>query len=141
MFSINRMTEYATLVMARCAADPVTPMNATDLAAEIPLAPTTLRKLLQTLARQGLLISQRGRNGGFVLARPPSEITLAQVMEALDGPMRLTPCSHADMECHLQGVCKPRPHWLRISKEFLALLEATTLAQMVASSNTREPSP
>lgn len=139
MLTINRMTEYATLVMARFAADPAKPKSATDLAAEIPLAITTLRKLLQILAHHGLLISQKGRKGGFTLARPASEITMAQVLDAMEEPIALTHCSHANGACHLKDVCKPRTHWLRINKGIHSLLDSTTLIQMI--SDPKEPAP
>lgn len=139
MLSINRMTDYATLMLSRMAEEPHRSMSAAELAAEIPLAHTTIRKLLRILASQGVLISHKGRNGGFRLARPPAEISLAQVMEALDGPMNLTSCSRAMADCPLAQVCRPRNHLQRLGGKILALLEQTTLAELALS--TKELSP
>ncbi|MBF0272153.1 MAG: Rrf2 family transcriptional regulator [Magnetococcales bacterium] len=139
MSAINRMTEYATIVMVRLAAEQSQPISAAGLAAEIPLAPTTLRKLLQVLANRGLLISRKGRNGGFILARPASEINLAQVMDAMNDPLELIPCHNPTSVCTLAHVCKPRPHWMRINQGIRSLLENTTLTQMIAEA--KEPAP
>ncbi|MBF0626603.1 MAG: Rrf2 family transcriptional regulator [Magnetococcales bacterium] len=139
MLAVNRMTEYATLVMVRLAAEPFRAKSANELAAEIPLAPTTLRKLLQMLASQRLLTSRKGRNGGFALARPAAEITLAQVMEAMNDPLVLIPCQESSGSCPLARICTPRPHWMRINQGIRALLENTTLTQMVADDKEGAP--
>ncbi|MBF0192027.1 MAG: Rrf2 family transcriptional regulator [Magnetococcales bacterium] len=139
MFAINRMTEYATLVMVRLATQPDHPVSATGLAAEIPLAPSTLRKLLHVMTSQGLLISRKGRNGGFLLARPASKITLVQVMEAMHDPLELIPCHDPACVCPLAHVCKPRPHWMRIQQGIRSLLENVTLTQMVSDAQESAP--
>ncbi|MBF0340301.1 MAG: Rrf2 family transcriptional regulator [Magnetococcales bacterium] len=131
MLSVNRMTDYATLVLTRLACDPDHPQSAATLGGEIPLATATIRKVLRILASRGLLISRRGRGGGFILARPADQISLAQVLEAMDDPMILTACCHGGSGCPLGGVCQPRPHWLRISQGIRALLEETTLLNLV----------
>ncbi|MBF0309572.1 MAG: Rrf2 family transcriptional regulator [Magnetococcales bacterium] len=132
MMPINRLTDYATLLMTHLAVEPQTPRRAVELTATIPLAFTTIRKLLQILARQGLLISRKGRHGGFLLARPPAEITLKQVVEAMEGPLALTTCCRSGAECALLEACLPKGHWMRLNGAINALLEETTLEDLLA---------
>ncbi|MBF0284977.1 MAG: Rrf2 family transcriptional regulator [Magnetococcales bacterium] len=133
MITVNRMTDYAALVMTHFALQPERSRTALELGGEVPLPSATLRKLLRILTAQGLLVSQRGRHGGFRLARPPSEINLAQVMEAMDGPLTLTACSHHGGSCSFIGLCAPREHWLRIGQGIRTLLESTSLAQLAGT--------
>ncbi|MBF0179033.1 MAG: SUF system Fe-S cluster assembly regulator [Magnetococcales bacterium] len=132
MLTINRMTDYATLLMTRFADQPERVFTATEIANGIPLTATTIRKLLRMLAHHGVLISQKGRKGGFRLARPASEISLAQVMEAMEDPLALTYCGQHKAVCSLEHVCQMRPHWHKIGEQIHTLLANTSLSQLVS---------
>lgn len=142
MLAINRLTDYAILIMARMAAHPDQSVQANALADQIILSYATVRKLLKILAHHGLLISSRGPKGGFRLARPPGEISLADVMRAMGGPMELTQCcagQHA--ACGLTAHCTLQGHWQRINQGIHALLAATTLAHLAIPYATGESAP
>jgi FeS assembly SUF system regulator len=94
------------------------------------LAPPTVSKILKTLAREGLLVSARGAKGGYRLARPPREISLAQVIGALEGPIGMTECSSAPGLCLQESGCSIRTNWQRINRVILQALERITLEDM-----------
>lgn len=131
MFTMNRMTDYGTAVMVLFAGDPRQPLTTGTIAERLPLPYPTVRKLLKSLSEAGLLTSRRGPAGGYHLSRPPGEISLANVVEALEGPIALTWCSTHACDCALVHTCGSKQHWQGLNGQLRALLEGTTLAQMV----------
>ena len=93
MIRLGRLTDYGIVLMSHLAATDDGPHNARDLAAQTQLPLPAVSKLLKLLARAGLLTSSRGAKGGYALARPASEITVPQMIEALEGPIALTDCT------------------------------------------------
>src|SRR5580658_7091888 len=83
MLRISKLTDYATVILARLAAEPAQRFTAAQIAAETHLAAPTVSKLLKQLHRQGLVASTRGSAGGYLLARPASDISAAQILDAL----------------------------------------------------------
>ncbi len=83
------------------------------------------------LARQNLLQSLRGAKGGYLLARPPGEISIAQVLNAMEGPTGITECSIAAGLCAQEGWCSIRANWQRINQVILRALNDVTLADMM----------
>lgn len=88
-------------------------------------------KVLQTLARSDILISAKGRGGGFALARPPGEITLRQIVEAIDGPARIGRCVLGFAPCDDNQPCAQHDEWVGIRKNIYDLLDNTTIADLV----------
>lgn len=132
MIRITRLTDYGIVLLARIARDPEWRVrNVRDLATDTHLPLPTVSKLLKGLAKHGLLVSQRGVKGGYALARRPDEITVAQIIGALDGPIAITDCS-ADMtgKCELERLCSVRTNWQRINVAIRDALEGLTLADM-----------
>jgi Rrf2 family protein len=85
-----------------------------------------------TLARSGLLIASRGVAGGFTLAHPPAAISIAAIVEAVDGPIALTNCLSGDAhDCAIEGRCSVRGHWAPINRAVRDALAAVTLAELV----------
>lgn len=132
MLSIHRMSDYAVLILTRLALEPERPRSAASLEQEIPLALATIRKVLRQMAQHGMVRSRQGRQGGFLLARSSANITLAQILIAMEDPVLMTPCCRSDFICALDGVCLSRSHWARIDRQIRILLEKTTLAQLIA---------
>ena len=87
MIRMTKLTDYASVLMTYFAKDPARPHNARDLASETHLPLPTVSKVLKSLARGGLLESHRGLNGGYALSRDASEISLADILTAMEGPM------------------------------------------------------
>lgn len=87
-------------------------------------------KILKTLAREGILVSHRGVKGGYSLAQSAESISLADVIQALEGPIGITECAAHPGACRKEMGCPLKPNWVRISGAFRATLEKITLAEM-----------
>jgi Rrf2 family protein len=93
-----------------------------------------LAKIINLLARQGLVISKRGYRGGIALARPPAGISLLEVVEAVEGKDWLGPCLLAIEECAQGHDCPTHAFWKEIREQIRAKLHTTTLAEVIAAS-------
>ena len=130
MLRMSKLADYGTVVMTSLARAPDHIHSAANVADQTGLAQPTVSKILKTLAREGLLVSARGAKGGYMLARPPREISLAQVIGALEGPIGMTECSSAPGLCLQESGCSIRTNWQRINRMILQALEHITLEQM-----------
>jgi Rrf2 family protein len=89
-----------------------------------------LAKILQQLAHQGLVAAHKGIHGGYQLARPALAISVADVAEAIDGPMTLTACSHVDVRCEQFATCTVRDPLWQVRERILSVLQTVTVADM-----------
>lgn len=131
MLRISKLTDYGTLILVHLAARKnggVCP--ATDVAAGTRLALPTVRKILQTLARGGLVESTRGTDGGYRLARPAEQITAAEILDVLEGPVAITECSHELGQCELESDCQVGGAWQKISAAIRAAMTDIRLADL-----------
>jgi len=134
MIRLTNLADYAVVVMAAAARADDPRLSAGGVAASTGLPVPTVAKLMGGLAKAGLLTSTRGVGGGFRLARPASEITLADVVEAIDGPIALTSCAqHAASECAIEGACAAKPHLSIVSRTVRDALRAVTLAELAGA--------
>jgi Rrf2 family iron-sulfur cluster assembly transcriptional regulator len=104
------------------------PCKAASLVAALGVAPATLRVAVQALARDGIVASRPGANGGYWLARPAAEISLGDVLEALDGPLATGVCILRDGPCQLAEVCPLHEAWASAQEGFVAALAEVDLA-------------
>lgn len=129
---LSSLADYAVVLMSaaarhcggiRC--------NARVLAQETGLPLPTTQKLVSKLSAAGLIESVRGAGGGFRLSRPPAAITLADIVEAVDGPIAITICSgdHAT-DCAMEATCQVRPHWQIVNRTIRTALVSVTLASL-----------
>jgi len=102
-----------------------------SMAAELQLPQAYLAKVLQPLAARGVLESQRGRGGGFRLARPPREVRLHEIVDSQENLGRARECFLGQAECSDERACPMHEFWKRTSQDFLARLQATTLQDVV----------
>jgi FeS assembly SUF system regulator len=132
MIKIGRLTDYGIVLMSYMASHRERAHNAPEVADEVHLPAPTVSKLLRELAREGLLESQRGVKGGYVLARDPDRISVAEIITALEGPIALTACSAAsdDPDCEHESMCPVRGHWNRINRAIRTALEGVSLTEM-----------
>lgn len=131
MIRISRLTDYGIVLMSYLAAHPDRFHNAAEVAVEARLPAPTVSKLLRLLAREGLLESHRGAKGGYGLARAAEEISLADVIRALEGPIALTTCNTSfPSECEHEPQCPVRGHWHRINQAVREALEGVRLSEM-----------
>ena len=132
MIKLTRLADYGIVLLTYVARHPEGRIhNVPDLAAEAHLPLPTVSKVLKLLAKGGLLSSHRGVNGGYHLSRHPADITLADIVESLDGPIAITECSSATHNrCELTKLCPARSNLQLINQAVLGALDNITLAQM-----------
>ncbi len=138
---ITQQADYAVraiLDLAMCPAGERTSCQEIARRQSIPVA--FLTKICARLAAEGLVQSQRGVNGGVWLARPAQEITLLQVVEAIDGPITFNRCNRRPSECARSRTCSVHSVWAELCRDFRARLAAYNFAAM-AESATRAPIP
>ena len=108
-------------------------LNAAHLAEETGIPLPTVQKLVSKLSHAGLLRSVRGAGGGFRLARPAAAVTLADVIEAIEGPIAMTSCVDTGKhDCGLEGSCRVQAHWPVVNNAVrgaLAGINLTSLAR------------
>jgi len=129
------MADYAVVVMSAAARHcGGARVSAGQLAEETGVPAPTVQKLVSRLTAAGLLRSSRGIGGGLKLARPAAAITLADIIEAVEGPIALTACvEHGRHDCSLESACMVRPHWSVVNEVLrgaLAGVPLTRLAEM-----------
>lgn len=131
MLRVTKLTDYATVVLAVLAEAPQRVHRAAELAERAGLEPPTVSKLLKPLARAGLVASFRGSNGGYRLARAAAEISLIEIVEAMEGRLGVTECSGEHSQCEHEARCGLRGHWRDINGVVADALRAVSLAQML----------
>ena len=136
MLRISKLTDYGTVVLAELAGDPDALCSAADVAAATGINPPTVSKLLKSLARAGLVKSTRGVNGGYQLSREPREISAANVIDALEGPVSITECSATDSNCDYEQVCNVGGAWQRINVAIRKALDEVSLADLLRANST-----
>ena len=132
---LSSMADYAVVTMSAAARHcGGARVSAAQLALETGLPAPTVQKLVSRLTAAGLLRSIRGAGGGLQLARPAAAISLADIVEAVEGPIALTVCvEQGRHDCGLEQCCSVRPHWPMVNAALrgaLAQVPLTRLAQM-----------
>jgi FeS assembly SUF system regulator len=135
MLRISKLTDYATLILARLACEPVQRLTAAQIAAETGLAAPTVSKLLKQLHRRGLVQSTRGLHGGYLLARPADQISAAQILDALEGPMALTECASTASHCCIETTCLVGRAWQRVNQAIRRSLQEISLLELAGLSS------
>ena len=134
MIRLSKMTDYAIVLMGYISCHPANEMcTSRGLAEESQLPLPTVSKILKGLSRAGLLISHRGNKGGYILVRESSEISIAEIITAMEGGFALTECSStAPVLCELEQSCPVRSNWKKINKAVSGALAGLTLDEMAA---------
>jgi FeS assembly SUF system regulator len=131
MFRVSRLTDYATVVMTCIAAHPDDVLSTAQIAEETRLELPTVSKLLKSLGHGGLVESFRGVNGGYRLARPAQAISMANIVEAMEGPLGMTECSMSEGHCERESQCGVRGSWQKINNVLDNALRTMSLADML----------
>jgi FeS assembly SUF system regulator len=134
MLRLSKLTDYGTVAMAHIASEPDRIHAAAELAAAIAMPVPTASKILKMLANGGLLHSVRGPKGGYMLARPAVKISIAEVIDAMEGPIALTECSATTGLCSQEGSCSIEANWQRINRVIRDALVRMTLADLAQPS-------
>jgi FeS assembly SUF system regulator len=130
---LSHLADYAVVLMTAAARRPeAARLSATELAQETGVPLPTAQKLMGQLAASGLLTSSRGAAGGFALARPAGEISLADIVEAVEGPIAMTVCSGHEgvSDCALDAHCRVKPHMGVVGNAVRGALGAVSLTTL-----------
>lgn len=130
MLKISKLADYGTVIMNCLAKEPQVLFSANEITKKVHLALPTTSKILKILVAANLVVSVRGAEGGYRLARSPQEITIADVITALDGQPALTECN-TTKTCTHDNVCAIRNNWRLINKVIFRVLDRLTLADMM----------
>ncbi|MBC7990430.1 MAG: SUF system Fe-S cluster assembly regulator [Luteimonas sp.] len=133
MLRVTKLTDYASVVLTVLASDPDAVLSASGLAERAGLEAPTVAKLLKPLAQAGLVDAFRGVNGGYRLARDAAEISLVDILEAMEGPLGMTECSVHAGACGIEQSCGARSNWRRINDVVAEALRGVSLADMLAT--------
>lgn len=129
---LSNLADYAVVTMSaaarHCGGGRV---SASELAAETGLPAPTVQKVVSKLTAAGLLRSMRGARGGLQLARPAAAISLADIVEAMEGPIALTACVDSE-GCDFEKGCAVRPHWPMVNDALRGALAGISLTQITS---------
>lgn len=130
MLRLSKLTDYAVVLMAQLAREPGRLYASVELAEALGLPKPTVSKLLKMLVKADLLISRRGTQGGYQLARPANRIMASDLIAAIEGPVAMTECSLELHHCDLVGQCGVSDNWQRVTQAIQQLLASVSLAQL-----------
>jgi FeS assembly SUF system regulator len=128
---LSHLADYAVVLMTAAARRPPSArLSATELSSDTGVPLPTAQKLMGQLAASGLLTSVRGFGGGFTLARAATQISLADIVEAVEGPIAMTVCSEGRTDCALDAHCRVKPHMGVVGNAVRGALGAVSLHQL-----------
>jgi len=134
MLRLSKKTDYALMAMKHLASDPERrAATAREIAERYDIPIELMAKVLTRLVRSGLLVSHQGAHGGYELAQPPAATSVAAVLEAIDGPLIMTACAHADHACDQFSKCIVRDPLRRIRDRIAAVLTECSILEIVAN--------
>jgi FeS assembly SUF system regulator len=127
---ISKLTDYGVVIMALMASEPLRLFQSREIAKHTTIATPTVSKLLKKLAKNNLLHSQRGANGGYLLASKPEHITVADLITALEGPIAITECNLGQSYCSSTPFCTVKAPWLQINQVISNALKSIRLSDL-----------
>ena len=136
MLRLSKKADYALIAMKHLAQKrEAGSSSAREIAEQYDIPIELMAKVLQRLVRTGLLTSQQGTRGGYALSRSSGSITVADVIQAIDGPFTVTSCSTENNSCEQYGKCSIRDPLWRIKERIVAALGTVSLAEMAAEAD------
>ncbi|MDX6750300.1 SUF system Fe-S cluster assembly regulator [Geminicoccaceae bacterium 1502E] len=132
MIRLSKLADYGIVIITHLARAGDRQQAAPEVAVATQVPQPTVSKILKHLVRAELLVSHRGAHGGYGLARDPGAISVAEVIEALDGPIALTSCiepGHAEL-CGIEDLCPARSNWRKINHAIRHALDGISVAEM-----------
>ena len=132
MLRISKLTDYATLVLSFMALTPDSILSATFIAAQLHLGLPTVSKILKILSAHHLVVSRLGMGGGYKLARASHEITLEEIVSAIEGNVAMTQCCSTHLNtCTIDALCSLKENWQIINKQIFLTLAKISLQDML----------
>ena len=133
MLRLSKKADYALMAMKHLACKTSVPStSAREIAEQYDIPIELLAKVLQRLVRTGLLMSTQGTRGGYTLSRPPASISVADVIQAIDGPFTVTACSSQNSDCEQYSKCNIRDPLWQIKDRIVSALAATSIAHLAS---------
>lgn len=131
MIKLSRLTDYAVTLLTQMVSKDQAVWAASDLAEKTHLSLPTTSKILKQLTKSGILGAQRGASGGYRLNKAPASISIATIVEAMDGPIALTNCAEGgDHSCRVENTCPMNGNWNKINRAVRRALDEVSLADM-----------
>lgn len=130
MLRMSKLTDYGTMVLAELAANEDGLSTTCQVADATHIAQPTVSKLLKSLVHAGLVVSARGVQGGYQLARSAESISAAEIIDALEGPVAITECSSEHSSCDLKSHCRVGMAWQQINYSIRSALQQVSLADL-----------
>jgi FeS assembly SUF system regulator len=139
MLKLSKKADYGLIAVKHLAAHGTDgSCSASEIASACGISGPLMAKVLQRLAKCGLIISRHGSGGGYQLARDPREMSAFEVIDAIDGPLVITSCVTIRGECEQATTCTVREPLRRVNDSILQILKAVTISQMTDGSAERE---
>jgi Rrf2 family protein len=129
MFRLSKKADYGLIALKHLAQHSEESVSSREIAKEYRIPAELLAKILQRLARKGLVVAQQGTHGGYVLARDPSQISIVDVIEALDGPIGITPCERGS-SCEQMERCTVRDPLMMVRAKMVRILGDTSIYEL-----------
>ena len=138
MIKLNKMTDYAVVCLGMLARKSGSSMSATELSKETGLTLFTVQKLLKLLmTKSELILAQRGSQGGYILNKSSSDISVAEIIEALDGPIALTACvDSSNSMCDASNICFLGGKWNKVNEVIRKTLNDISLDDLLNPTDT-----
>ena len=130
MLKLTKKADYGLIAMRYLAENGTSSASAKDIAEAHGIPPELLAKILQKLVKNGLLVSQHGMNGGYVLAREPRNISALEVIKAIDGPLFITSCGDEKHGCYQSRKCTVREPLRKVNESIQQVLSRLSIADM-----------
>jgi FeS assembly SUF system regulator len=139
MLKLSKKADYALIAVRHLASRGAEhSLSASDIAEAYGISATLLAKVLQRLARHGLVTARHGSSGGYQLARAPKDISALEVISAVDGPLVITSCVTSHGDCGHSAKCTVREPLRRVNESIAQVLRAVTISQMAEDSHDAE---
>lgn len=136
MIKLGKLTDYAVTVLGEIARMDDKAASAHALAGKTGLPEPTVAKVLKACAQGGLIVSQRGANGGYSLAKTAAEISIADIITAMEGPIAIVSCVDGSPElCRVDATCCMKGRWEKVNRAIKGALEDVSLSDMAESAH------
>jgi FeS assembly SUF system regulator len=136
MLRMSKLADYSFILLAQMVSENKPSWAASELADRTTLPAPTVAKLMKVLAKAGIVTGQRGAAGGYRLAASAKEISVARIIEAVDGPIALTDCvvEGGTQDCAVQSLCPMHGGWGKVNSAMRVALDNVFLSDLIAAS-------
>ncbi len=134
MIRISKLSDYALVIVAYLSREPTAFVQAGDIALHTKISKPTAAKILKILTKGGLLESSRGATGGYKLRKDPQKISVAEIIQILEGPMAIMECTLGSDHCAIYQSCAINTPWVKINSVIVQALETVKLSDLFPQS-------